>query len=148
MISTPNLEKAKRLIKEAIKKKEYPITIIAQNNEFNRKILEYGKFDILLNLEANKEKDRLKQLDSGLNHIMAKIAANKGICIGIDIKRLRDLEKREKAIILSRIMQNIKTCRKAKTKIKILNYKEKTNAFSLLISLGASTQQAKEAIDF
>ncbi len=146
MINTPQ-EKAKKLIKEAIKKKEIPITIKAQNDEFNRKIIEYGKFDILLGLEESNKTDKLKQANSGLNHIMAKLAAKNKISIGINIEQLRKLNKERRAITLSRIIQNIKTCRKAKTKIKLLNYKDKNNAFYLLISWGASTQQAKEAIE-
>jgi len=43
MISTNNIEQAKRLIKNS---KEKPILVKAQDDHFNRKILEYGKFDI------------------------------------------------------------------------------------------------------
>ena len=45
LINESNLEKAKRLIKS---QKNKPIMVKAQNNEFNRKILEYCNFDILL----------------------------------------------------------------------------------------------------
>ena len=46
MINFSNLEQAKR----AISKEEYPKIILAQNDEFNRKIIEYGKFDIIFSL--------------------------------------------------------------------------------------------------
>lgn len=146
-ISTSNLETAKKLIKKAEKsgKQAKPIIVQAQDNKFNRKLLEYGKFDILLSPEAGKKKDGIKQLDSGLNNVLAKIAAKNKISIGIDIKELSTLEKERKALRLARIAQNIKTCRKAKTKIKALNFKDEKDAFSLLLSLGASTKQAKEA---
>ena len=146
MINTPNLEQAKRIIKKAIENNEKPIIVKAQNDEFNRKILEYGKFNIILRLEENKEKNKLKQLNSGLNHVLAKIAEKNKIAIGIELNEIRALKDEEKSAIISKIIQNIKICRKAKAKIKLLNYKDKYNAFSLLISLGASTAQAKEAI--
>lgn len=143
MISITNLEQAKKQIKQ----EKYPI-IKAQSPEFNRKILEYGKFDILLFPEVNvKKNDKLKYLDSGLNHILAKIATKNKIRIGIDLNEIRSLDKKEKALALARIRQNIKICRKAKTKLALLNIKDKRDALSLLLTLGASTQQAKESLN-
>ena len=142
MISEKNPEKAKQLIKKETK---HPIIVEARSNEFNRKLLEYGKFDILLSPEKQKDRDKLRYLESGINSIMAKIATKNKVAIGIDLKEISKLDKKEKAIRLSRMKQNIKVLRKAKTKLKIINYKDKKDAFSLLISLGASTEQAREA---
>ena len=143
MINTTNLEQAKKQIKQ----EKSPIMIKAQDPEFNRKVLEYGRFNILLFPESNVvKKDKPKQLDSGLNHVLAEIATKNKVRIGIDLKDLRSMERKEKAIQLARIRQNIKICRKAKTKLAQKNIKEKKDAFSLLLTLGASTQQAKEAI--
>ncbi|MFH1425377.1 MAG: hypothetical protein ABIG28_01440 [archaeon] len=143
MISTTSIEKAKQLIK---KSKDKIVVVQAQDNHFNRKLLEYGKFHILLSPETQAKKDHSKYLDSGLNHVMAKIAAKNKIAIGIDLKRIQDLDKKQKALTLARIKQNIKVCRKAKCKLALLNYKDEKDAFDFLISLGASTGQAKEAI--
>lgn len=145
MISTTNIEQAKNLIKIS---KEKPIIVLAQNDDFNRKILEYGKFDILLGIESGKRGRTLRNIDSGFNHVLAKIAFKNKVALGIDMHELSQLEKKEKAERLERIMQNIKLCRKSKTKIILLNYKDKKDAFSFLTSLGASTKQAKEALDF
>jgi|SRR3989344_1929847 len=143
MINTTNLEQAKKQIKQ----EKSPIMIKAQDPEFNRKVLEYGRFNILLFPESNVvKKDKPKQLDSGLNHVLAEIATKNKVRIGIDLKDLRSMERKEKAIQLARIRQNIKICRKAKTKLALKNIKDKKDAFSLLLTLGASTQQAKEAI--
>ncbi len=144
MINNPNIEQVKTLIK---KSSEKPIIIKAQDESFNRKMIEYGKFDILLFPQENKRhKDKPRQLDSSLNHILAEIAEKNNISIGFDLKPLRNLEKKEKALTLARIKQDIKICRKAKAKISLINCKGKTSALNLLLSLGASTQQAKEAI--
>jgi len=143
MISTLNIEQAKNQIK---KSKEKPIIVRAQNDEFNRKMLEYGKFDIILNIEAGNRQRTLRNIDSGFNHVLAHIATKNKIAIGIDMEELSKLEKQEQALRFERIIQNIEICRKAKTKIRLLNYKDKKDAFAFLISLGASTQQAKEAL--
>jgi RNase P/RNase MRP subunit p30 len=143
MITTPNIEQAKRLIKL---EKEKPVIVQAQDDDFNRKMLEYGKFDILLSPEAGIRKHKLRQLDSGFNHVLAEIAVKNKVAIGIDIAEISRLEKKEKAIRLSRIAQNIKICRKAKTQIKALNAKDKKDAAALLTSLGASAKQAKTSL--
>lgn len=129
IINSQNIEKTKQLIKSS----KPPITLQAQGYEFNRKLLEYGKFQILLNPKQ-------------LNHILAKIAAKNKISIGFDLSKL-PADKKEKAQFISQLIQTIKTCRKSKTQIKLLNSKDKKDAFSFLISLGASTEQAKQAIN-
>ena len=148
MINEKNLERAKNEIRKLAIKKEKPIIVLAQNLEFNRRITEYGRFDILLSVEQSSDikGDKIKQIDSGLNHVFAKIAAKNKVAIGIDLNSFRTREKKERAILLEKIIQNVNICRKAKCVIKVLNYKDEKNAFNFLISIGASTQQAKNAI--
>lgn len=146
MISTSNIEEARKLIQKAQKENKKPIIVQAVNDDFNRKLLEWGKFDILLSVEAGKRRDKPKELDSGLNHVTAKIAAKNKVAIGIDLEELSKLEKKEKAIRLARISQNIVACRKANTQLAVLHSKDKRSAQSLLMSLGASSVQASKAI--
>lgn len=143
LIDSKDTEEAKNLVKGA---KSKPIIVKAQDNEFNRKILEYGKFDILLDVESGNRKDSLKSLDSGLNEILARIAVKNNIAVCVDINEISKLDKKQKAIRLSKISQNIKILRKTKAKLKAINYKDKKGAFSLLVSLGASSQQVKGAM--
>lgn len=145
-ISNSDIKEAQKQIQKS--QNEKPIIVRSQTLEFNRAILEYGKFDILLSPEKHSEKpkDKPKTLDSGLNHVLAKIAAKNHVAIGLDIAEISQLEKKEKAQRLARIKQNIKTCRKAKCTLAIINYKDKIDAFNLILSLGASTQQAAGAI--
>lgn len=143
LINTNKIEEAKKMIKKADK----PIIVKAQDVEFNRKVLEYGKFDILLGPESVKGRQSLRNIDSGLDYVMAEAAAKNKITIGIDFTPLHELNNREKAVILTKIRQNLEICRKAKTRIRAIHFKDKRDAFSLLLSLGASTQQAKEAVE-
>jgi RNase P/RNase MRP subunit p30 len=148
IINTKNLQQAKNQINKAKK----PIIVKAQSLEFNRKILEYGKFDILLDIHSPEikstqiQRDKIKSLASGLNHVLAKIAHKNKIALGINLTSIIKLEKKQKAIQLARIKQNIKIARKAKTNILVLNEKDKLNAQSLLLSLKASNRQAKAAV--
>src|SRR3989338_6980765 len=109
MINTANLNEARKQIQNT---KEKPIIVKSQNPEFDRKILEFGNFNILLSVEKIKGKDNSKYLNSGLNHVLAKIAAKNKIAMGINIEEISRLEKKQKALLLSIIKQNIKTKKK------------------------------------
>ncbi|MDP3881905.1 MAG: hypothetical protein Q8Q31_03445 [Nanoarchaeota archaeon] len=144
MIETKSIELAKQLIK----KERKPVIIKAQDDNFNRKLLEYGNFDILLSIENGERRRNLRQIDSGFNHVLAAIAQKKGVKIGIDVSEIARLEDEEKAERIARIMQNVKICRKFNVSLCAINYKDKKGAFSFILSLGASTKQAKESISF
>ena len=143
MINTSNVEEAKRLLK----KEESPKIVLAQNDEFNRKISEQSSFDIILSLDNGYRKNKIRQTDSGLNHVLSNILSNKNIAIGINLEEIRKLESKIKAERLAKIKQNIKISRKSKMKLAIKT-NSLINARDLLNSLGASTQQITEAIVF
>ena len=115
----------------------------AKDEEFNRKAIENKSTEILADLEHSAHKTSLKHLDSGLNHVLANIATRNKISIGLDLEKARHLDRKDKAICLSCIIQNLKICRKAKTSIAMKGSKEQ---FYTLLSIGASTQQAKQAL--
>ena len=143
MINTQNIEEAKKMLK----KEQSLKVVLAQNYEFNRKILEHGHFDVLLSPESGNRKNKIRQTDSGLNHVTAKISSKNKIAIGINLEEIKNLEPKLKAERLAKIKQNIKICRKSKTLLAV-----KTNhldeARSLLHNLGASTYQTKQTIVF
>lgn len=121
-------------------------TIQGSSIEKNRKSIEKNK-NIILVLNHQNKKDKLKQRDSSLNQVLCKIAKENNITFAIDLNELKTENKLEKAIILSRMLQNIKLIKKFKNKFKIISYKNKQQAFSFLISLGFPTNLAKQAID-
>lgn len=115
----------------------------AQDHAFNRKTLEQKKNIILLSPERHSRNDSLKQLDSGINTVLASIAKKNNNKIGIDLLALKKTPLHEKALYLARIKQIIEICRKTKTRL-FINGDKKEGA-AVLLSLGASTSQAKEA---
>lgn len=114
---------------------------------FNRKALENKNTEMLI-LQHKAGKDKLKQRDSGLNQVLCKLARNNNIILAINLKELaEEKDKKEKAIILSRMLQNIRLVKKYKNKFKLLNYKNKQQAFSFLLSLGLPTDMAKKGLN-
>ncbi|KHO55245.1 MAG: ribonuclease P/MRP protein subunit RPP1 [archaeon GW2011_AR19] len=127
-------EKARKLIREA---QDKIIIFSSDNDELNRKILEKEKINILLINLAGK-KDFQKQRDSGFNQVLAKIAKEKNVAIGINFDEIIQASQYEKPKILARLKQNIKLCNKNKLKMKfIIQNPENQRDIYDLKSLGA-----------
>jgi len=145
IINTTNLNEARKQIQK-LKKDKKEIIVLAQDSEFNRKILENSDVDILLGPEMHSRKDFLKQRDSGLNEVFCKLAKKNNIKLAIDLPALIRLPKKEKAIALSRIMQNIMLCKKTKAQLIVFPKKySKQDVISLFLSLKSSTELSKKA---
>ena len=144
MINNQSIEKTKQLLKA----ESSPKIIQGQNDEYNRKILEYGKFDILLSPESGSRKSTLRHIDSGFNHVLAVLSAKNKVAIGIDLEDLRQLSKEQKAKRMEKIIQNIRVARKKSVKLAIKGIQDINSKQSFLKSLGASSQQASQALVF
>lgn len=143
IISENSFEKAREKIKKNSGKK---IIFNGKDDLLNRKILEKEKIDILL-ISVSGKKDRMKQRDSGFNHVMAEIARKKQVKIGIDFDEI--IESKEKKEILSRLKQNIKIASKKKINIVFISdkYKRtKKEMQSLGLILGMPTWMAKNPL--
>lgn len=127
LIQENNFNKIRKQIKENPDKK---IIFSSYDDELNRKILEKEKIDTLL-LNQSERKDRLKQRNAGLNHVLAKIAKKKNIAIGINLDEIIDSKERKKAEILARIRQNIKFCNKNKLNVEFISFKQKKDIHDL-----------------
>lgn len=132
--------------KQADKKAKNNEKVIVQGRdiEFNRKILEMKKVNILV-LQHKQGKDKLKQRDSGLNEILCNIAKKNNIILAIDFSEIINSEGKERGKIISRIIQNLKLMKKAKNKIELINKPDdKLGLGALLRVLGADTKLASE----
>lgn len=144
MINETNIEKAKLEIKKSVK----PAVVLAKDDNFNRKIAEYGGFDMILGLDSLSRRRSLRNIDSGLNHVVARILEKNKIAIGIDLESIRCLSKKDKAERLLQIIQNLRIAKKNKVKVIAINYKDKINTMNLMRSLGADSQTALKSLDF
>ena len=146
MINTPNLNYARKEI-QRLKADGKIVMVQAQEDDFNRKMFESSDVDVVVGLEMHDRNDYLKQRDSGLNEILCRLAKKNGIEIGIELKKIVKLSPKDKAIVLSRIMQNIRLCRRVGVRVVIMDSESfgKQELSGFLISLGASTKQVKES---
>ncbi len=108
------------------------------NNKTNRFLLEKTNIDYLLNPQQNnfvKRYDFIHHFNSGLNHVLCKIAFERDIGMLFSLNFLKSDNKLKVAQEIGRINQNIKLCRKYKLDLKIdffydINNKERN--FNLL----------------
>ncbi len=138
------------------KNKQIKIAVLGNDDEFNRRALETLKINYLVSPELNGLKDSLKQRSSGMNHVTAKIAKDKNIVIieGINFIQIQT-DKKSKARLISRIIQNIKICRKAKCEIKFATFAKSSEDLldekqiaAIGFSLGMSSQQVKGCFNY
>ncbi|MEM4605501.1 MAG: hypothetical protein QW103_00495 [Candidatus Pacearchaeota archaeon] len=134
-----------------IKKK---IALFSKNIEEIRRFIETLNFDYLVSPELNEGKDNLRQRSSGLNEYLARLCSKKKINILIALSFLEEKkDSTEKAKIITRIIQNIKICRKKNCEIKIAsfsdkNFFEKKERERIGFSLGMSSQQVSRCCVF
>jgi RNase P/RNase MRP subunit p30 len=148
-------EKEARRIIESLKGTKKKIAIIGGDDAFNRRAIESLKIDYLVSPEGSKKFDNLKQRDSGLNHVVVKIAKEKGILIVVDFGEISRLEKKEKAEKIARVAQNVKICRKVGCEIRIASLsKKKTDIVDKLgrksfgITVGMSSNEVRNCVEF
>lgn len=140
MINTQNLNEARKQA-DKLRKEGKEIIILSQDDEFNRKALEIKNLKMLILNENLNQKDYMKQRNSGLNEVLAKICAEKKIELGIQITDIVQKDSIEKAKSLARLKQNIMLCKKAGCKLNVIDIKDKKAIQSILLTLGASSEQ-------
>ena len=122
------------------------IFVLAKDETFNRKVMEIKEINGIVGFESGFKKDKLKQRDSGLNQVLCKIARDNDIKIGIDFEFLNIKNDFEIAKILSRIEQNVRLCKKYKTKMIAINFSgDEYGLMAFFLSVGLPTDMAKYA---
>jgi RNase P/RNase MRP subunit p30 len=119
LIKTKNVEIMRKFIDKASNYFEY-ILVLGTDDEINRASLEHKKTFALVAPEFGRGKDFLSQRDAGLNHVLCKIAKENDKTI---VFRFSDvIENENKASIIGKLAQNIKLCKKYKTKYLFVNF--------------------------
>lgn len=120
--------------------------VIGGSDEINRKVLSNPNTTILLNPEPNI-RNSLTHKNSGLNHVLCKIAHKNKITIAFSADRLNDIN------ITGKIMQNIRLCRKYKINMLFFTLAKNkheliasSDLLSILHVLGMNPKEAKYAL--
>ena len=134
--------------------KKLPIIVLGSTDEINRMALEDKRTDMLLDPEETRKKDFMKWRNSGLNHVLCKLAEKNNIKIGISFSRLNRMGSEEKSLKIGKIMQNIRLCRKYKAKIVLASFAESEKDLlsgyelkSIGLILGMTPQQVNESLE-
>ena len=129
LVKTQNIDIMRRIIDKFSSVFSF-IIVLGMNDEINRACLEHKKTNALLSPEFERKKDFINYRNSGLNQVLCKIARdNKKIII----ENLSDLQgdKKTRALLLGKIMQNARLCRKYKTKFILTFFNKMFSAFEL-----------------
>jgi RNase P/RNase MRP subunit p30 len=131
-------------LKNKVNESAEPIIFTSDDDEFNRKVLEKLKINILL-INQKSRKDFQKQRNSGFNQVLAKVTKKNNIQIGINLDEMIESNQKEKSKILARVHQNVNLCNKNKIQMQFIG-KEKRNLHdlkSLGLILGMPTWMTK-----
>ena len=79
-----------------------------------RKALENKDTDLVYGVEKFRAKDKMNQKDSGLNHVLCKLANKNKIKIGFSFSDVLNSEGSKRSKILGRMIQNVELCNKYK----------------------------------
>jgi len=139
--STAELKKLARM------RKEYDVLLVRGSElSLNRKAVETPEVDILLHPE-------FKRKDSGLNHVMVKLAAKNLVAIEINFREILLSSKATRAHIIHNMMRNIMLCKKYGAPIIIcsgavshLQLKDPKVLISMGCLLGLELNEAKKAV--
>ncbi len=118
------------------------------NSDFNRKLVESKNIKFIILDHLNNKRDSLYERDSSLNHIICKLAYQKGIIFVINLNELEVSNLKLRAQILARIIQNIRLINKFHNKLKIipLNNSDVFNTSAFLSTLGLPSRMLKDCL--
>ena len=148
-------EREVRRIIDMLKGSGKVVAFVGGDDALNRRAVESLKIDYLVSPEGKTERDTLKQRDSGLNHVVARIAKEKGISVVVDMGTISRLEGGAKAERIARVIQNVKICRKVGCGVRIASLgSRKSEVFdekgrmSFGVGLGMSSGEVRNCIVF
>jgi len=139
-----NISNAKKLAK----------IVIYKSIGNDRHTIEKTKPSIIFGLETIAARDSMHHRNSGLNHVLCKLANKNNIMIGFSFSDILNTNGITRSQILGRIMQNIRLCRKYKVKTIVASFAENPYELrpyhdlkSVFICLGMHPEEAKNSLE-
>ena len=120
LIKTKSPELSRRMVDKA--SYLYPLILVLGTTDIiNRSALEHKKVHSLVNPEYNRNYDYMNYRNSGLNHVLCKIAKDQNKKIIFSFSEILNKHGEERAFVIGKIMQNIMICKKYKTETEFYN---------------------------
>lgn len=89
-------------------------TRIFKSSSKDRELIESKKADVIYEFEQEQRKDHTHFRNSGINQVIAKLMKDKKVIYGISFNQILKASPKEQAVLLGRMMQNIRIFRKYK----------------------------------
>lgn len=125
-----------------INKLNKKVFVAIKSSNKDREVIDKSKVDMIFSFEDAVRRDFIHQRASSLNHILCRLAKEKNVIIGFSLSSI--LNAGNKSVVLGRMVQNIKLCRKFKVKTVIASFAQKPldmrsnhDMISLFKSLGS-----------
>ncbi len=135
-------------LKKLVKiRKEYDVLLVKGGDIYlNRKAVETNEVDILTHPEWRRK-------DSGLNHVMVKLARKNNTAIEINFREIVQASKNTRSLILKNISRNVMLCKKYEAPIIITSgavshwqLKDPKILVSMGCLLGLNLKEAKKSV--
>lgn len=141
IIKTGNKSEVGKLIQKA-RKKFSLVCVQGSQDEINREAVE-AKADVLLSPEFSREKERdfMEYKNSGLGTVLCKLASKNHVAVGINFSDILQAEGNYREILLGRISQNTKLCRKYKVGMLLASFAQSPLEMRSFFDLRALAEQ-------
>jgi RNase P/RNase MRP subunit p30 len=96
--------------------------VVGGNEATHLRAVKDKRTDILVGCELIKEKDPLHWRASGLNQVLVKWAKKNEVAIGFSLSSVLGVSGVTRGIILGRMMQNVRLCRKYKVRMVMCSF--------------------------
>lgn len=143
----------KDILREARKNRQEEVVIAGGNDNANRLASDCWEVDMIGSPERHNERDFMHQMNSGIDYVIARACAEKGIAIEFRFANVLGSRGRKRAQVLARMAQNVRICRKAGCDMVITSGSRDNHglraprdliAFGIVI--GMSLKEAKAAV--
>jgi len=114
LLKTSNAELLRRMIDRAAN--YFEIYVLGVSDKINRVALEHKKVKALISPEFERAFDYTHYRNSGLNQVLCKIARDSNKVIIENFSEFLKKDKKDRAILLGRILQNSMLCKKYNVK--------------------------------
>jgi RNase P/RNase MRP subunit p30 len=121
-----------------------------EDQERIRHIIEQVRPDMIFNLEFSRRKDFIHHRASGLNHVLAQLAVDKGVAIGFNFSALLASSPRERAVVMGRMVQNAMFAKKFRFRTALASFagspwqmRASHDIFSFFLSAGMDADGVK-----
>ena len=113
---------AKLVLDKSIRKAVDFIIGTSQDLKTVRALVEKGRVNYIINIETTGGRDHTHYRRSNFNQVIARFCRENKVTYLIDFSRIKKVENLKRALLLGRIMQNARICRKEKAQFNAVSF--------------------------